>query len=87
LVIDRILSSALTGKVGLACYEIECAVMRAAKAMLDQKLVDRTRQPRVTEKEQLDAAPDLVLPQEEWRRSWRECLNRGRRWDSHIDVS
>jgi hypothetical protein len=59
-------------------------MMRAAKAMLGQSVIDGAREPRITEKQKLNAAPHLMLAQKQGGRRRR---SRYRRWGSHIDVS
>jgi len=60
------------------------SIMRAAKAMFSQAIINRTRKPRVAKKQKLDPTPHFMFTQEQRRRSGRD---RNRRWDSHIDVS
>jgi hypothetical protein len=52
-------------QVGLAGDEIQRAMVRAAKAMLGQSVIDGAREPRITEKQKLNAAPHLMLAQKQ----------------------
>jgi hypothetical protein len=49
----------------LARDEVQRAMMRAAKAMLGQSVIDGAREPRITEKQKLNAAPHLMLAQKQ----------------------
>ena len=40
-------------------------MMRAAKAMFSQAIINRTRQPRIAKKQKLDPAPHFMFTQEE----------------------
>jgi hypothetical protein len=48
-------------QVRLARDKIKRAVVRASKAMFGQPLVNRTGEPGISEKQQFDAAADLML--------------------------
>src|SRR3546814_14694274 len=51
----------------LARDKIKCSMVRTAKSLLRQRLVDGARRVAVAEVKQLDSAPDFVFAQKERR--------------------